>query len=1217
VAGYCLRLKKKYSACCFGGQPFTAVCLPLRFTRPQLRNIAPLVAQVIEFLPGWALCSGHSNRAVNQSKKHSNISVSIRRKGGVMKSHAKLHWSRVVVAVVCLALFGLAQHKSGSVNATAMQAEEAALRAVVEKFYVAYGKKDLAGLLALWSEKSPDLAAQRKTLEQQFTGEDYRFDSPLISRVKVDGDKASLRVAVELTITNLQNKQSRQERIIRNFGLVKEGGEWKVSRYVPAVDDLVAAVAMAKSEVEQAKLLAEERELVTPELVRALIIQGNSFLNQGQPPQALAFFRVGQNIGEQINDQSGIASTLHSIGNAYFMQRNYEQSLEYYSKSLARRKTLNDGKGVSQTLFNIGNVYYYWQSNYARSLEYYQQSLEMSKGLGDQAMIARTLINVGNAFYLLGNYVGALERFHESLEMSQVLRDPLGTINLLNNLGSVYSSQGDYEQALRHLQESLERSKTLDNKVMIAFTSNNIGNVYTSQGNYLKALKYFQESLTLSKAADDKLTTSVTLNNIGNIHLAQGSYAQALECFRESLAIKKDLDNKAGVAITLGNIGFAFGLQNDHKQAMEHLQQSLAMHKAIGARAGQSNNLSNIGSNYFIQGNYPMALEYFQQSLTIKESLSDKAGMAFTLCDMGETYKKQGNYIKALDFAKRAVALAHQIGLTDTLWRAHLLVGTAYRVSNQPAQAREAFTDAISTIETIRAQVAGGEQESQRFFANKLMPYLAMVDLFLTENNPAEALLYAERANARTLLDVLHNGRVNITKAMTSQEQEQERKLNNQLTSLNMQIYREKLREKPDQARLDELGKQLQKPRLEYEAFETNLYAAHPDLKVRRGEAQMLTLEEARPLLPDAKTAVMKFVIAEEKSSLFVLTKSASDSQAAVEVKVFPIAIKQKDLEERVTQFRNQVAERDQAFARNATALFQLLLAPARPLLQGKTTLIIVPDGPLWELPFQALQSPESRYLLQDYAVFYAPSLTVLREMIKLRRQHHAPVTPPTLLAVGNPALGPQTVKRIHDATMDEKLGPLPAAQKQAEELGRLYGQQRSKVYTGAAATEERVKAESANYNILHLAAHGALNNRSPMYSHIVLSQMEENGKEDGLLEAWELMKLDLKADLAVLSACETARGRVVGGEGVIGLTWALFVAGCPTTVVSQWKVNDQSTADLMVEFHRRLRVRSASLDSRNSIAQALRQAALKLLGKSQYQHPYYWAGFIVVGDGY
>jgi len=158
------------------------------------------------------------------------------------------------------------------------------------------------------------------------------------------------------------------------------------------------------------------------------------------------------------------------------------------------------------------------------------------------------------------------------------------------------------------------------------------------------------------------------------------------------------------------------------------------------------------------------------------------------------------------------------------------------------------------------------------------------------------------------------------------------------------------------------------------------------------------------------------------------------------------------------------------------------------------------------------------------------------------------------------------------------------------------------------------VKKEAANYRILQLATHGVLNNVNPMYSHIVLSQSAGDTKEDGLLEAWEIMDLDLKAELVVLSACDTARGRIGAGEGVIGLTWAFFVAGSPTTVVSQWSVESESTTDLMLNFHRNLKS-AAEARSAMTKAEALRHAQLQLLRTKRYQHPFFWAGFVIVGD--
>src|SRR5262249_13593897 len=168
--------------------------------------------------------------------------------------------------------------------------------------------------------------------------------------------------------------------------------------------------------------------------------------------------------------------------------------------------------------------------------------------------------------------------------------------------------------------------------------------------------------------------------------------------------------------------------------------------------------------------------------------------------------------------------------------------------------------EAIATMRALRAQIAGGEQEEQRYFESKVSPYHAMVDLLIAENHPAEALTFAERAKARVLLDVLQSGRINVTKAMTGEAQEKERNLNGQLVSLNTQVYRETTRPQPDQARLTDLNSQLQKARLDFEAFQTNLYAAHPGLRAQRGEAQPLRPEEAAALLPDEKSALLEYV---------------------------------------------------------------------------------------------------------------------------------------------------------------------------------------------------------------------------------------------------------------------------------------------------------------------------------------------------------------------
>ena len=1067
------------------------------------------------------------------------------------------HWPLVIILCILASLHPL--HPS-------VPSDEADLRALVERFFAAYAQKDLDGFMALWSEKSPEFAARKQTMPQRFAAWDYAFANFAFSRVKVEagevirGDAASLtaslRVAVESTTVNVQTKRRQKQQLVRNFAFVKEGDVWKVWREASAFEDLTDALVAAKTEEERAALLAGEKELVTGELRRVLLNQGNRLFNQSNYPQALTVYRLAQDIAEQIGDQAGIAFTLYNKGEVHRLLSNYPQALEAYQKAQMTFEALGNQERFAATLNSMGLIHFS-QGNYAQAMEFYQKSLTLKEALEDKAGAARTLLNIGN--------------------------------------------------------------------------------VHLSQGNYGQAMEFYQKSLTLKEALRDKAGTAQTLNNIGNVCASQGNYAQALEVYQRSLKMGEDIGDRAGTAITLNNIGNVHASQGSHAQA----------------------------------------LEFLQKSLTLKEALGDKEGIAITLNNIGGVHKKQAHYGQALEFYQKGLTLAEAIGVSEITSLCYRGIGDVYRAQGNMEKALVAYRNAITTIESMRGQVAGGEQERQRFFEDRVAVYHAMVEVLIEQyrrvgdTSLLEALAYAERAKARVLVDVLQSGKVNVTKAMTTDEQEKERKLNNELVSLNTQIYREK-----DDTRRDDLKARLQKTRLDYEAFQTSLYALHPELKVQRGETKPVTLDEMRALLPDPKTALLEFVVTEDKTYLFVVSMqlpvTSDQPRRSPEprtpnpkpvLKVYALDIKRDDLAKRVSEFREEVSDPNRPVD-SARPLYDLLLKPAQAQAQGKTTLVIVPDGVLWDLPFQALQPQEGRYLLEDCTLFYAPSLTVLREMMKqwshgvLEQRSHGNKkanTPtlqhsntPTLLAFGNPTLGQRAVERTEFVKRDANLKPLLEAEKEVKALAQLYGAGRSKVYVGADAHEERVKAEAGKYRVLHFATHGILNDVSPMYSHLLLAQSASqrvNGStsdalrphqrdgsslthlpiapltqgEDGLLEAWELMKMDLKADAVVLSACETARGRVGAGEGIIGLTWALFVAGCSTTVVSQWKVADDSTRQLMVELHRQLKFQipiSETTKSEIGVAGALRQAALKLRQSRQYRHPFYWAGFVVVGSG-
>jgi CHAT domain-containing protein/Tfp pilus assembly protein PilF len=1109
-----------------------------------------------------------------------------------------------------LSAFGLPQIDPRTQGSTSGLFEEAVLRAMVERYFSAYGNKDLAGVAALWSEKSPDLATYKQSLQQQFTNEDLRFGRPVISRVKVEGEKASLRMTIALTSINLKSQQKSEQRLSRIFEFVKESVEWKVWRYVSATEDLAVALVKANTEAERIGLLAEEKDLMTAELGRALLTQGTQLYRQGSYKRAIDIYKLALEIAEQLGDKGVTANALRGIGIVHRSQGNYTEALEHYQKSLKISEEISDKVGIASALHSIA-IIYYSQGNYTEALERYRRSLRIYEEIGDKLGIARSLNNIGLVHKSQGNYTEALEHYQKSVKITEEIGDKVGISNALTNIGVIHYSQGNYTEALEQHQKSLKITEEIGYKAGISNALSNIGIVHYSQGNNTEALEKYRKSLKIKEEIGDKAGIAGLLHNIGSVHKLQGNYTRALEQYQKSLKISEEIGDKAGIARLLHIIGSVYKSQDNYTQALEQYQKSLKISEEIGDRAGIATTLNSIGIVHNSQGHNTEALEQYRKSMKISEEIGDKIMIASALSNIGEAHCLQGDYAQALQFAKRAAELATQIGSREILWDAHINAGKAYFALKQLDQARVSFDRAIATIEALRSQVAGGEREQQRAFESKISPYHAMVQLLIAQNNPGEALVYAERARARVLLDVLSSGRVSVTKTMTGPEIEQERELKSRLVALNTQIYREQQRQRADQDRLNQLDSQLQKARLDLEAFQINLYAAHPELKPQRGEAQIIKAEEIAALLPNAGSVLLEYVVTDDHTYLFAITKAAGKTE--VEAQVYTLSIKRDELAKQTESFRQQLAERGLGFRAPARQLYQLLLKPAQAQIQGKTNLIIMPDDKLWELPFQALITEGDRYVIETSAVSYAPSLTVLREMKDQHDKLQGEMANLALLALGNPAIDRERIEHATLTMRNGKLAPLPTAEEEVKALGQFYGAARSKVYIGREAREDRVKTEGRQARVLHFATHGILNNTAPMYSHLLLAQGDKN--EDGLLEAWELMQLDLKADLAVLSACETARGRFGAGEGMIGLSWAMFVAGVPATLVSQWKVESAVTRDLMLNFHRRLKAPSAAARATATRAEALRQAAMKLMKDPLTRHPFYWAGFVLVGD--
>ena len=1044
--------------------------------------------------------------------------------------------------------------------------DQAALRSLTEQLFGAFARADLEGFVRLWSPSSVQLAQRKAAWPELFAGhEQIQVDGPLFQETTIEGDRALVRFEVETRAIELLSKEPARGRSwgrgVHVLRAVREGRAWRVWREGPVGEDLALSLVEAADSQSRAQLLAQNPEGLNAELTEWLYFLGAVKAWEDNNPEALRIYELGRELAEGLGAAHAQARIALGMGIVRRDQGDFEPAFEDLRRSLALFEGIEDKEGLSEA---------YWASASTRSLQ--------------------------------GDYTGALEDAEKSLVLIDATSDPdhkrLGT---LMELGQDYEALGELDRALAAYLQILPVFQKLQRKMGIAYTLANIGHVYHERGDYAAALASYLEALSLLEAIGDRSGTASALVDIGLVHQAMGNHDLALSFFERARTISEEVGAKADRARTLTMVGDAHRALGHDDEARTLYEKGRALSEGFEDRRGTATAWLKMGRLDQGQGRYEPALACYERSLELGEAMKSKPLVAESLVGKAFVLLARRDFEGAAQAARRAAAIARDLGAPEALWQALTTAGEAEAALGRGEPARTAFEEAIAAVEAMRLRVAGAEPEQERFFEDKLAPYYGLIRLLVSQHNDAEALGLAERTKGRVLADVQSRGRLRLTRTLDAAESDDERRRERAIISLNAQIARETQSVRRDPARIERLQSGLAQARREYEASRAQLYLRHPDLLVRRGEGRPLSLAEAGELVGRDGVA-LEYVVSEEDSFLFVLTGGDPPR-----LRVQALGFGRKELTARVQGFRERLARRDLAYAETARLLYQAMVGPAASELRGRSTLVIIPDGPLWELPFQALQSPEGRALLEEHPLSYAPSLTVLRAMRQAR------TSPPrggaTLLAFGNPAGAPRSTPPAPATLQGEALVSVPDTEQQVRAIGRLYGPSHSRVYVGKEAREDRVKSEAGRYRILHFATHGLLDDASPLYSQLVLSVPEGNGAEDGRLEAREILDLDLEADLVVLSACETGRGRVGAGEGVIGLTWAFFVAGCPSTVVSQWKVESASTTVLMLEFHRQLQAGQPK-------ARALQQAASRLARLPQYGHPFYWAPFVVVGDG-
>jgi len=949
----------------------------------------------------------------------------------------------------------------------------------------------------------------------------------------------------------------------------------------PGENDLVAAIMKTDQsrEAEVEGLLNEHSQFITTSLWSKLVDRAAFAYYGTGPERALWLYGVAVKVAERLGDQKLVATTWYKIGRSYSGMGKMEESIQAYLTSKKAFEAAGLERDLIYILSDLGTLYLY-VDDYRQARAYSEQSLRLAESLKNN-----------NA------PPGAWP-------------DDFGVAGALSTLASLRHRGGDPQGAIDLLKRSLALYRELDQGSLkygfqLSDTIAELGRVHTAIGDNLQALLYLNEALDIAKRQLSPDLIGRTLNSLGILYLEQEDYEKATELLNHSLRIYQSLKNRGEQSRILLNLAVVDQRTGNDDRALERFKGSLGQATEADMKDVMISAGEGIGAVLRVKGDYAVAIDILDRSLQLAEQIGAQTQIAEILWRKAEVYVSTENYAEAVTLAESSLALARQLRFPNLIYLSAKTLGEAYQGLKKDDEAFQVLNQAIEQAETMRYSVAGREQGRQFYFENKVAAYHLLSELFIARNSSFDALRIAERAKGRVLLDAM-SGSGNQVRLSDRERNEGER-LNQTIVALNNEVRAERLKPAPDVTRLASLSSELNSARLKYESFLNLASAAHRNPNKYGLVTAALSQNDLNEFVKDQKTALIEYVVMKDRVRLFVLTRGGREQ--AVELKAYAVSIGQADLEKRVRRFHLLLAEKNAGYISLSRELYDLLLKPAESQLQGKETLCIIPDAVLWDMPFQALRAKNSRYLIEDYALYYAPSLTVLREIAK-RKSIDSAFNPSTLLAFANPVVGAEMVARLRDARRGESFEPLPETETEVRSLAQLFGARRSKVFVGAEAQETSFKSFAPSYPIIHFATHGIIDNRNPLYSYLLLSKTDAD-QNDGLLEAREIMNLRLDADLVVLSACETARGRIGVGEGVVGMSWAFMAAGCRATVVSQWKVGSAGTSELMISFYKKL----AQRQMRMSKAAAMRLAALEMMKDPRCRHPFHWAAFIIVGS--
>jgi len=919
------------------------------------------------------------------------------------------------------------------------------------------------------------------------------------------------------------------------------------------------------------------------------------------------------------------------------------------SPLVAQAQTTQDKKAIAERLFREGE--YLSIRNFERAIRKFNEALLIYQEIGDKAGVGETLHNIGYVYYNKKEYEQALDYFQQALPIRREVGDGNGQLVTLNLMGWVYKEQGtqlvkrsQYREALEKFQQLLVIDRNLGHKGGEWRTLNQIALAYTNLGEYELALEFYQQAFPISQQVFE--TSGAIRFNMGRIYEKLGQYELALKCYQESLKIARIpvllvFDSRGAIGHIGGEVRSLNAIAGIHSKlekyelALKFYQEALAVLKRIDDKIDKKNleagTLQNIGVVYLKQGKYELASELLQQALTIIKPLSYKQSEAVMLSNIGKVYFEQRKYESAWNLYQQALVIAQEIDNKEAEGNVLKNIGYLLEKQNQPELAIVFFKQSVNAREAIRNNIKGLPQEQQESYTETIAEdYRHLADLLLQQNRVLEAQRVLDLLKVQELEDYLRNVRGSDNSAAGVAERPQERQiregmaaqidkaiaLGKELTQLESLPVSN--RTQAQKQRIVELRKTEQEITKQFNTFLDSPQVREWIAQLQQTtqgqtfnlEAYGTTLQDNLKKLQQDAVILYPFVLP-DRLELVLVTPYAPPLRRTVPVK-------REELNRVIAEFRSALETPTSDATLPAQKLYDWLIKPLEnDLAQAKTkTIIYAPDGQLRYIPLAALHDG-NQWLVQRFRINNITAVTLTDLNTKPQSQLR-------VLAAAF-TQGNHSVK-VRGQQFD--FSGLPFAGREVENLAqtvpnttKLLNEQFNK----------DIVAQMNDYSVVHLATHAAFLVGQPEESFILFGNGDRVTLRD--VKNWRLPNVDL----VVLSACETGLGDKLGdGREILGFGYQMQQTSARAALASLWSVNDGGTQALMNAFYTALQT------GKMTKAQALQQAQIALstgdytaigeqrgLGveeriknslpsqvSDRLSHPYYWAPFILIGNG-